>query len=60
MAIDDFGLFLSLHHNEVELQNRELFLDRERGPEPTMIGNPLLLGLAFQREARLTLSPSTE
>src|ERR1700730_6865938 len=30
-GIDDLGLFLALHHDEIEFENRELLLDRERG-----------------------------
>ena len=31
-GVDHLGLLLALHHDEVEFENRELLLDRERGP----------------------------
>src|SRR6202011_2718933 len=30
-GIDDLGLLLALHHDEVEFEDRELLLDRKRG-----------------------------
>ena len=53
-GIDHFRLFLALHHDEIEFEDRELFLDRERGFGTDNDREAILLGLALQ-----TLTPGS-
>ena len=47
-GIDDLGLLLALDHDEIELEDRELVLDRERGLGADDDRKSIFLGLALQ------------
>ena len=46
-GVDDFGLLLAFDHDEIELEDRKLVLDRERGVGADDDREAILLGLSL-------------
>src|ERR1700730_13918126 len=57
-GIDDLGLLLALDHDEIELENRELLLDRERGFGADDDRKTIFLGLTFQPRGEIDAVPA--